>query len=136
MARVKRTTRKHYGGKGPKKPVRAANKQPQNRSQKKVYKYRPGTVALRNIHKYQKSTETFIPKVQFQRVVKEIMQDTGKDLRIQSSALLALQEATEAHLTSYFQDSNLLALHAKRVTIMSKDIQLAKRIRNERYRKR
>ena len=140
MARTKQTSRKVFGGKKKKrstKPlVRAANKQPQQQ-QRKIYKYRPGTVALREIRKYQKSTETVIRKLPFQRLVREIMQDTGKkDLRIQSSALLALQEASEAYLGSYLQDANMCALHAKRVTIMSKDIQLAKQIRGERYKKR
>ena len=137
MARTKQTARKHYGGKSPKKPLkRAANKQPQTQPQRKIYKYRPGTVALREIRKYQRSTDTVIRKLPFQRLVKEIMQNTGKDLRIQTSALLALQEASEAYLVSYFQDANLCALHAKRVTIMPKDIQLAKRIRGERHKYR
>ena len=97
-----------------------------------VYRYRPGTVALREIRKYQKSTELLIRKLPFQRLVREIAQDFKTDLRFQSSAVLALQEAAEAYLVGLFEDTNLAAIHAKRVTIMPKDIQLARRIRGER----
>ncbi len=93
---------------------------------------RPGTVALREIRKYQKSTELLIRKLPFQRLVREVAQDFKTDLRFQSHAIMALQEASEAYLTSLFEDTNLCAIHAKRVTIMPKDIQLARRIRGER----
>ena len=96
------------------------------------YAYRPGTVALREIRKYQKSTELLIRKLPFQRLVREVAQDFKTDLRFQSHAIMALQEASEAYLTSLFEDTNLCAIHAKRVTIMPKDIQLARRIRGER----
>jgi histone H3/H4 len=92
----------------------------------------PGTVALREIRRYQKSTELLIRKLPFQRLVREIAQDFKTDLRFQSSAVLALQEASEAYLVGLFEDTNLCAIHAKRVTIMPKDIQLARRIRGER----
>jgi len=95
-------------------------------------RYRPGTVALREIRKYQKSTELLIRKLPFQRLVREIAQDFKTDLRFQSSAVMALQEAAEAYLVGLFEDTNLCAIHAKRVTIMPKDIQLARRIRGER----
>ena len=95
-------------------------------------RYRPGTVALREIRKYQKSTELLIRKLPFQRLVRENAQDFKTDLRFQSSAVLALQEAAEAYLVGLFEDTNLAAIHAKRVTIMPKDIQLARRIRGER----
>jgi len=91
-----------------------------------------GTVALREIRRYQKSTELLIRKLPFQRLVREIAQDFKTDLRFQSSAVLALQEAAEAYLVGLFEDTNLCAIHAKRVTIMPKDIQLARRIRGER----
>ncbi|XP_009975984.1 PREDICTED: histone H3.3-like [Tauraco erythrolophus] len=68
----------------------------------------------------------------FQRLVREIAQDFKTDLRFQSSAVMALQEASEAYLVGLFEDTNLCAIHAKRVTIMPKDIQLARRIRGER----
>jgi histone H3 len=123
-----------------------------------LHSYKPGTVALREIRKYQKSVELLIRKLPFQRLVREIAQvDLGRgDIRFQSAALNALQEATEAYMVGLFEDSmylvvlifftartnvfvnlrhtaNLCAIHAKRVTIMPKDIQLARRIRAERY---
>ncbi|KNB42902.1 histone H3, partial [Blastocystis sp. subtype 4] len=89
------------------------------------------TVALREIRKYQKSTELLIRKLPFQRLVREVAQDFKNDLRFQGSAVMALQEAAEAYLVSLFEDTNLCAIHAKRVTIMPRDMQLARRIRNE-----
>ena len=128
-----------------------------------------GTVALREIRRYQKSTELLVRKLPFQRLVRyafvcdclccglvlcvvvarrfphppdtptppphnhsEIAQDFKTDLRFQGSAVLALQESTEAYLVGLFEDTNLAAIHAKRVTIQPKDIQLARRIRGER----
>nr|GEV45264.1 histone H3.2-like [Tanacetum cinerariifolium] len=99
---------------------------------KKPHRFRPGTVALREIRKYQKSTELLIRKLPFQRLVREIAQDFKTDMRFQSSAVAALQEASEAYLVGLFEDTNLCAIHAKRVTIMPKDMQLARRIRGER----
>ena len=92
---------------------------------------RPGTVALREIRKYQKSTDLLIRKLPFQRLVREVAQTMKADVRFQTHAILALQEAAEAYLTSLFEDTNLCALHAKRITIMPKDIHLARRIRGE-----
>ncbi|KRY33246.1 histone H3, embryonic [Trichinella spiralis] len=99
---------------------------------KRLHRYRPGTVALREIRRYQKSTELLIRKLPFQRLVREVAQDYKTELRFQSSAFFALQEAAEAYLVSLFEDTNLCAIHAKRVTIMPKDVQLARRIRGER----
>ncbi|KAJ1040938.1 hypothetical protein NDA10_001451 [Ustilago hordei] len=99
---------------------------------KKPHRYRPGTVALREIRRYQKSTELLIRKLPFQRLVREIAQDFKTDLRFQSSAVMALQESAEAYLVSLFEDTNLAAIHAKRVTIQPKDIALARRLRGER----
>jgi histone H3 len=93
---------------------------------KKARRFRAGTVALRQIRKYQKTTELLIRKLPFQRLVREIAQDFKTDLRFQSSAVLALQEASEAYLTGLFEDTSLCAIHAKRVTIMPKDMQLAR----------
>ena len=134
MARTKQTARKSTGGKVPRKQVasKAARKTaPTSASVKKPLRYRPGTVALREIRKYQKSTELLIRKLPFQRLVREVAQDFKNDLRFQSSAVMALQEAAEAYLVSLFEDTNLCAIHAKRVTIMPRDMQLARRIRNE-----
>jgi histone H3 len=135
MARTKQTARKSTGGKAPRKQLatKAARKSaPATGGVKKPHRYRPGTVALREIRKYQKSTELLIRKLPFQRLVREIAQDFKTDLRFQSSAVSALQEASEAYLVALFEDTNLCAIHAKRVTIMPKDIQLARRIRGER----
>jgi histone H3 len=135
MARTKQTARKSTGGKAPRKQLatKAARKSaPATGGVKKPHRYRPGTVALREIRRYQKSTELLIRKLPFQRLVREIAQDFKTDLRFQGSAVMALQEASEAYLVGLFEDTNLCAIHAKRVTIMPKDIQLARRIRGER----
>ncbi|KAK5638623.1 hypothetical protein RI129_008063 [Pyrocoelia pectoralis] len=123
MARTKQTARKSTGGKAPRKQLatKAARKSaPATGGVKKPHRYRPGTVALREIRRYQKSTELLIRKLPFQRLVREIAQDFKTDL------------PSEAYLVGLFEDTNLCAIHAKRVTIMPKDIQLARRIRGER----
>ena len=135
MARTKQTARKTTGGKAPRGQLatKAARKAARfTNGPRKPRRYRPGTVALREIRKYQKSTELLIRKLPFQRLVREIAQDFKTDLRFQSTAILCMQEAAEAYLIGLFQDTNLCAIHAKRITIMPKDIQLARRIRGER----
>ena len=105
---------------------------------RKPHRFRPGTVALKEIRRYQKSTDLLIRKLPFQRLVREIANDplvvpgnmVGK-IRFQTDAIKALQESCEAYLVGLFEDTNLCAIHAKRVTIMPKDIQLARRIRGE-----
>ena len=99
---------------------------------KKPYRYRPGTVALRDIRKYQTSTELLIRKLPFQRLVKEIVQDLFKSetYRFQSTAVLALQEAAENFLVSMFDDVGCIAIHGKRVTIQKRDIQIWRRLLN------
>lgn len=96
-------------------------------------KYRPGVKALQEIRKYQKSTNNLIPALPFSRLVREICQEVAGhrvgELRFQSAAIQALQEAAEAFLVQLFEDVNICAIHAKRVTIMPKDITLARRIR-------
>jgi len=134
MARTKQTARKSTGGKAPRKQLhtKAARKSaPATGGVKKPHRYRPGTVALRQIRRYQKSTELLLRKLPFQRLVREIAQDFLDDLRFQGSAVLALQESSEAYLTYLYEDTNLCAIHGKRVTITPKDIQLARRIRGE-----
>ena len=151
MARTKQTARKSTGGKAPRKQL-ATKHHPGNRGGvKKPHRYRPGTVALREIRKFQKSTDLLIRKLPFQRLVREIAQNIvlpplpaggtvtrnvtyandTQALRFQSSAVMALQEAAEAYLVGLFEDTNLAAIHAKRVTIMPKDMQLARRIRGD-----
>ena len=111
------------GGKAPWKEFLKAGKV------KKPRKYWPGTVALREIQRYQKSTELLIWKLPFSRLVCEIAQEVGKtDMHFQGSTIICLQEAAEAFLVSLLEDANLCTIHAKRVTIMPKDIQLAHRI--------
>lgn len=135
MARSKQTARKSTGGKAPRRALatKSARKSaPSTGSIKKPHRYRPGTVALREIRRYQKSTELLLRKLPFQRLVREIAQDFHSDLKFQSHAILALQEASEVYLVGVFEDTNLCALHAKRVTIFPKDMQLARRIRGER----
>ncbi|KAI0062009.1 histone H3 [Artomyces pyxidatus] len=139
MARTKQTARKSTGGKAPRKQLATKGTRkglPPATSTggvKKPHRFRPGTVALREIRRYQKSTELLIRKLPFQRLVREIAQDFKTDLRFQSSAVLALQEASEAYLVSLFEDTNLAAIHAKRVTIQPKDLALARRLRGERH---
>ncbi len=135
MARTKLTARKCGGGKprGKQLSTKAARRSaPTTSGVKKPHRYRPGTVALRQIRRFQKSTELLIRKLPFQRLVREIGLEFKEDLRFQSAAVGALQEAAEAYLVGLFEDTNLCAIHAKRVTIMPKDIQLARRIRGER----
>ena len=99
--------------------------------QVKPHRYRAGTVALQDIRHFQKTSALLIRKLPFQRLVREIAQDFKTDLRFQSAAILCLQEAAEAYLVRLFDDANLCAIHARRVTILPKDIQLARRIRGE-----
>ena len=95
-------------------------------------RYRPGTLALREIRAYQKSTDLLMRRLPFQRLVREIALAIKSDVRFRTDAILALQEASEAYLVGLFEDVNLCALHAKRVTIFPRDMQLARRIRGER----
>ena len=138
MARTKTTARKSASVKTPKKKtsMKSAKKTAPPQATggvKKAHRYRPGTVALREIRKYQKSTDLLIRKLPFQRIVKEIAHEQKNDVRFQSSALMALQEAAEAYLVGLFEDTNLCAIHARRVTIMVRDMQLARRIRGEKF---
>lgn len=138
MARTKQTPRRtgmlmgSCKGKGKGKAVMMSRMREELVKQKRPHRYRPGTVALREIRRYQKSTELLIRKLPFQRLVREIAQDCKTELRFQSSAVIALQEAAESYLVGLFEDANLAAIHAKRITIMPKDLQLARRIRGER----
>ena len=89
-------------------------------------------MALHEIRRYQKTTELLIRKLPFAQLVREIAQDFKTDMRFQREAIAAIQEVAEAYLVGLFEDTNLCAIHAKRVTIAPKDIQLARRIRGER----
>ncbi len=128
MARVKQIAGKSVAGM---RPAFGTKTIPAQKNVKKPRRYRPGTVALREIRKYQKSAELLIRKAPFQRLVREIAATYRTDFRFQSAAVLAIQEAAEAYLVGVFEDTNLASIHAKRVTIMPKDIKLARRIRGD-----
>jgi histone H3 len=128
MARTKQTARQATAGKRAKNTLATG---PQRRSAPRTRRYRPGTVALMEIRRYQKSSDLLIRRLPFCRLVREIAQDFKNDLRFTGTAMQALQEAAEAYLVSVFEDTNLCAIHAHRVTIMAKDMRLAIRIRGE-----
>ena len=138
MARTKQTARKGTNGaasrvtKASKNIATKAPHKPPPQQPKKKRSFRPGTVALREICRYQKSTELLIRKAPFQQAIYEILRDIQNDLRIQAAAVQGLQEAAEAYLVVLFEDSNLCAIHAKQVIIMPRDIQLVRRICGER----
>lgn len=150
MARTKHTAHSQHATSGHKVAMKHAHKQPRKKFAQKAARkqpfppqtkpavkhtkrYRPGTVALREIRKYQKTTDLLIRKLPFQRLVRDIAQQFKAEIRFQSAAVLALQEAAEAFLVSLFEDTNLCAIHAKRVTVMAKDMQLALRIRGDSF---
>jgi histone H3 len=128
--KVMKGSKKTGPAKGGIKPTTASQMSVDGEKRKQA-KRRPGTVALREIKRYQKSTNLLLPRASFQRVVRSICSEIDHDLRFQSQALIALQEATEAYLVGVFEDANLCCIHAKRVTIMKQDMELARRIRGE-----
>lgn len=130
MYRTKQMARKSTGGKEPRKEL--VKNACLDGVKSKPHRFRAGTVALKEIRKYQKSTDLLLRKRPFQRLVREIALGMKSDIRFQSTAVLVLQEATESYLVALLEDSNLLAIHARRVTIFPKDVQLARRIRGER----
>lgn len=99
---------------------------------KKARRNKPGTTTLREIKKYQRTVNMLLPRASFQRLVKSITEEMDHKLRFQSQALQALQEASEAYIVGLFEDTNLCAIHAKRVTVQKKDMDLARRIRGDR----
>ena len=112
--------------KSPKKTTLNFSSTPKARARK----LRPGEKALQEIRFYQRHTDLLIRRLPFARLVKEVQTYFfRKEFRWQAQAMLALQEAAEAHLVGLFEDANLCTIHAKRVTVMPKDIQLARRIR-------
>merc|ERR1711907_699984 len=134
MARSKQTAVKNTTGTGPRKELasKAARKSAGSvAGQKKMKRFRPGTKALREIKKYQKTTELLVRKLPFQRLVREIAHEYNADLMFQAQALLALQESAETYMVGVFEDTNLAAIHGKRVTIMPRDLQLARRLRGD-----
>ncbi|EER04097.1 histone H3, putative [Perkinsus marinus ATCC 50983] len=98
----------------------------------KKRRFRPGTKALKEIRQFQRTTELLVPKAPFARVVREIqLLFVGEEWRWSREALIALQTAAEAYLVGLFEDAMLVAIHAKRVTLMAKDIRLVRRIRGD-----
>jgi histone H3 len=104
------------------------------KSVRKPHRWRPGTVALREIRKYQRSTNLLLRKLPFQRMIREVASryKSKETIRFQASAIEAIQEASENYLTNLFQDGNLLALHASRVTVQPEDLRLAHRLLTQR----
>jgi len=147
MARTKQTARKSTGGKVSRKSILAAKrdkgkdgeKRKSKRGEvagvKRKHRWRPGTVALREIRRFQRTTNLLIPRSPFLRMIRQVMSEVKQgqsDLRIQVGAVGAIQEAAEAYIVGVFEDTNLCAIHAKRVTIMPRDIHLAMRLRGHR----
>ena len=134
MSRTKQIAGKNTGIKTPRMPING--KGPLSVHiygyVKKPRRYRPGTLALREIRKLQRTTDLLIRRLPFQRLVRDIAREFNSSFRFQAQAILALQEAAEAYLVGLFEDSNICAIHARRVTIMPKDMQLARRLRGER----
>ena len=132
-----------HGGKQPHKHIlhKTLKQKSTTGGIKKPHRYRPGLLALHEIRRYQQSTESLIRRTPFNKLIKEISQEyricpegpgtPSVQVRFQSTALAALQEAAENFLVGLFEDVNLLAVHAKRVTVMPHDIRLALRIRGD-----
>jgi histone H3 len=133
MGRSKETSRsaKKVSKSSGKKAVKSASAGAAS-GQKKSRRFRPGTVALRQIRKLQKSTDLLLRKAPFQRLVREVATSQKEGLRWAASAVAAVQEATESHLVSLLSDANLCALHGRRVTVFPRDLSLARRLRGER----
>jgi histone H3 len=142
MAQMKQTAHKSTGGKSPQKQLftKAARlNAPRTGGIKKPHRYHPGTVVLREIRRYQKNTDLLNRKMSFQRLAREVLQDLNQAgsfpchevERFKSTSLLAMQESVEAFSVGLFDDANLCAIHARRVTIMPEDMQLSLRIRGE-----
>jgi histone H3 len=127
MARTKQVPRHNRAGKGT-KITKGSKRAPASGSMKRPHRFRPGTVALREIRRYQKSTDVLIRKLPFARLVREIADSFKSDMRWQKNAMAALQEASEKFLIDLFETSNKLAIHSHRVTIMPKDLHLARHL--------
>jgi histone H3 len=133
MARTKQTATKAVGGKAPRKVVSAKSARksvvPPEAQAPKRSRFKPGSVALKEIRKYQKTTELLIRKRPFQRMVRELCKSKNGDMRFQASAIVAFQEAVENFLTNLIEDAYRCVIHARRVTLMPKDICLVYKIK-------
>eukprot|EP00768_Dysnectes_brevis_P001087 gnl/Dysnectes_brevis/125_a148_8704.p1 GENE.gnl/Dysnectes_brevis/125_a148_8704~~gnl/Dysnectes_brevis/125_a148_8704.p1 ORF type:complete len:155 (+),score=40.56 gnl/Dysnectes_brevis/125_a148_8704:138-602(+) len=143
MARTKHTTgSQRHASKTPRKSLKAFSRKTiaakssaarktasvSGAGVKKTRRYRPGTLALRQIRKLQQSADLQMPRASFQRLARALAQERSPEIRFQREALLALQEASESFLVTLLEDANLLAIHAKRVTLMDKDLKCLLRI--------
>ena len=113
------------------KSSQAIQKKPVQKNDKIRRRAKAGTIVLREVKRYQKSVDLLLPRSSFQRIVRSITMTINDEMRFRPLALSALQEAAEAHLVGLFDDTNLCAIHAKRMTIMKKDMDLARRIRGD-----
>ena len=127
MSRTKQTARVS------KKSAKKAGSKKAAAGGKKQMKWRPGTVALRQIRKLQKGTDVLIRKAPFQRMIRAVANGAKSGLRWQAAACAAMQEATESYVIGVLSDANLCALHSRRVTLMPRDLFLARRLRGERF---
>ena len=126
--------RRRVSGESPPRTKKRLRKQPSGEPRvRKARRYRPGTRVLQEIRRLQQSTNTLVPRIHFSRVIRDVAFSIagGRDFRWASEALEAIQTAAESYLVGLFEDANLCAMHAKRVTIMTKDLFLARRIRGE-----
>lgn len=140
MARTKQTARKSTTGKAPRKQLKtkAGRKTSESRpaptmsaGKKKINRYhKPGVMALKEIYRYQKSTDLLIKKMPFRRVIRELAREINPELRFRSVALQTIQECAENFLVKLCEDSKLVAIHAKRVTMMAKDLLLILKIKH------
>ncbi|OIV96989.1 hypothetical protein TanjilG_31880 [Lupinus angustifolius] len=134
MVRAMQTARIFTNGKTPRMrlaEIAARKSSTRISAVKKHRRFKPGSVALKEIKKYQKSTENLIPKLPFQRLVQEIGQKIKPGLRFQDIAIASLQEAAEAYVVKLFEDTLFCATHAKRVTIVPDDMKLARMMKEE-----
>lgn len=120
------TPQKSKGGKSKSK------KTSKSRGEKKTRHFKPGTVALREVKRYQKTSGFLIASLPFERLVREVAQDFKADLRFSRSAVALIQLITEHYLVGILEESVLVAISAKRVSVQPKDVHLVRRIRGER----
>lgn len=132
MVRTKQDARKPSSGQGKPTPAKLPRPPASKGGVQKRHKYRYGTVSLNSdLGRYEHSTAPLIPALPFQRVIKEVVSEFKSDFRIQSSAMMAVQQASEVYMVRVFEGSQLCAFHDKRVTVMPKDILLTMRLRGE-----
>jgi len=118
-----------YGGKAPR--MQLASKPPRKSANEKPIRFRPGTIARKEIHKYQRNQNLLIDKLKFQKLVQQILRTINEDLLMESHAVTSLQEAVEAYTTDLFNEASQCMTYSNRSTMMPMDIQLTRRIRGD-----